>query len=75
MWFHTFCPERYQGFDETVTVDKIKTCSICYDTKSDVITECKHQYCSGCIDKWLKCNKTCPMCRAKCYKCVPIVQG
>jgi hypothetical protein len=30
----------------------IKDCPICYETKSDLITECNHQYCTSCIKEW-----------------------
>lgn len=30
----------------------IKDCPMCYESKSDLITECKHQYCTPCIKQW-----------------------
>jgi len=39
-------------------------CPICYDKhdKTDTVTtECNHQFCKACLDKWEGC--TCPLCR------------
>jgi len=49
---------------ETVTLkeeDKID-CPICMDRKSQVITNCKHQYCFNCIKKVNEIENKCPMC-------------
>jgi hypothetical protein len=27
------------------------------------ISSCSHRYCVACLERWLKINKTCPMCR------------
>jgi hypothetical protein len=27
------------------------------------INKCRHEYCGPCIEKWLKENKTCPICK------------
>lgn len=47
-----------------------ESCSICYDeidtsNKMDdiVLTVCKHLYHKKCLNKWLECKRTCPMCR------------
>ena len=58
-----------------IAVSTIETCSICYSDESNVMTKCEHQFCSDCIEKWLACKKTCPMCRGVCYDFVPIVKG
>eukprot|EP01091_Cochliopodium_minus_P015635 TRINITY_DN5622_c0_g1_i1.p1 TRINITY_DN5622_c0_g1~~TRINITY_DN5622_c0_g1_i1.p1 ORF type:complete len:183 (-),score=35.20 TRINITY_DN5622_c0_g1_i1:41-589(-) len=43
-------------------------CSICLDELKvgDVmrILKCKHEIHADCIDRWLKIDKTCPMCKA-----------
>ena len=39
-------------------------CSICHETVSisnAVMTPCLHLYCSGCINSWLRTNRTCPI--------------
>lgn len=38
-------------------------CTICYKTKSNILTKCKHFYCEECICKWIRINSTCPYCR------------
>ena len=44
-----------------------KDCSICFNTLQDdttCITNCNHEFCIDCIDKWVNKNKTyCPLCR------------
>jgi hypothetical protein len=44
--------------------DKID-CPICMDKKSQVITNCKHQYCFKCIKKVNEEENKCPMCRCE----------
>ncbi len=48
-----------------VKYKKVVDCSICLTNQSDIITDCKHQYCKDCLDTWLnKKNKdSCPCCR------------
>lgn len=46
-----------------------KQCSICleeYDEKSNLnrLMRCKHVFHETCINKWIKTNETCPLCRA-----------
>ena len=42
----------------------IDDCPICYSTKSNVITDCKHMYCFDCLKLHVQTNNsTCPMCR------------
>lgn len=54
---------------ENVSINSsdIKDCPICYDTKSDLITECSHQYCSSCIKQWWEHTRDlihkCPYCK------------
>jgi hypothetical protein len=41
-------------------------CSICLNEKNDNIIRrliCNHDFHINCIDLWLSCNKTCPICR------------
>ena len=77
--------EYYDSFKTTKTiilkfqkfclVDEQKECSICYDKKSNLLTECKHHYCYSCLNNWYWMNFnwryisstnisfSCPMCR------------
>lgn len=42
-------------------------CTICLDNFEMAIEirilNCKHYFHTDCVDRWLKCNKQCPMCR------------
>lgn len=46
-----------------------KRCVVClmdFEEKQSVrVLPCLHEYHSKCIDKWLKSNRTCPICRAE----------
>jgi hypothetical protein len=48
-----------------INIHDINDCSICYDTKSNCVSDCNHQFHKSCIDIWLKTNNTCPLCRAE----------
>lgn len=50
--------ERYRGHII------VETCSVCYETDSNLVTQCAHQYCAGCLIKWMSRNKSCPICRS-----------
>ena len=53
------CPVCLENFDTKDTNDTKKT------TDGEVRTlDCGHQFCIPCIEKWLKTNKTCPICIA-----------
>jgi hypothetical protein len=46
------------------------TCCICYEhTVHQVITLCKHPFCSNCLARWLASSDSnrCPMCRQAVY--------
>lgn len=52
------------------TLDDLMDCSICFEPiikNETTICElkCKHIFCKGCIDQWLKNKSTCPLCRAR----------
>ena len=51
----------------TINDIDIKDCPICYESKSDLITECNHQYCIPCIKQWWKHKRelihNCPYCK------------
>ena len=41
-------------------------CPICYEEikgKDAKVTSCKHSFHSECLQRWTRCNSTCPMCR------------
>lgn len=44
-----------------------KDCSICFNTlknETKCVTNCNHEFCKNCMDKWLNYNKyNCPLCR------------
>lgn len=43
------------------------TCSICFNTYNNnciIIVQCKHMFCSKCINQWLNIKNSCPKCRA-----------
>ena len=45
--------------------NKIEECPICYGNDSNIITNCKHQFCNGCIIILHKrdSDMKCPICR------------
>jgi hypothetical protein len=47
-----------------MTLRSNKICIICYELINDdyVITDCNHEFCDTCIDKWIKIKPTCPYC-------------
>ena len=54
-------------FDEVIDSDN-KSCSVCLelfenmDSNAISKTACNHYFCTPCITKWLKSNRTCPLC-------------
>ena len=40
------------------------SCPICYENCPSETVDCKHKFCSTCLDTWTKINSTCPLCRA-----------
>lgn len=47
----------------------VKMCAICHEEDAVVrhTLRCNHTFHLHCIDRWLKDNRTCPMCRTKIY--------
>lgn len=42
------------------------SCPICMESVCKTVsteTECKHTFCTSCINKWLETKISCPMCR------------
>lgn len=72
--FFPFQINIYINYDEIIDeipnmlidTNNIQTCCICYENKSDLITECNHQYCTSCIKKWWYTKQSiihnCPYC-------------
>jgi hypothetical protein len=57
-------------------IPKDENCSICmesfHDKKRNVyLVNCNHYFCFECIDKWLKENKGCPICKQEVVKSPP----
>ena len=44
-----------------------KTCSVCLQSKGTTLfcqTDCHHEFCKECLDKWFNAKKlSCPLCR------------
>ncbi|VFQ71320.1 unnamed protein product [Cuscuta campestris] len=58
--------QRFAGEAE----EEAPSCAVCLEeyTEGDVITplssSCSHKFHNGCIAKWLRRKRTCPVCRA-----------
>lgn len=50
---------------QNVTENTCATCAICLNDISEdkTILQCKHVFCTECIDEWKKKKNTCPYCR------------
>jgi len=57
---------QLETFRERIAGIAGELCPICYDVPESVIYTpcCSHMYCARCILKWLRQNRSCPMCRA-----------
>ena len=57
---------KFEPRDEHYIYDdkEVDDCPICYATKSNIITDCKHMFCLDCLRLHVQRNvSTCPMCR------------
>ena len=55
---------KLEIYDNILLDEKeIKICSICYENKSNVISDCNHQFCKTCISAWYRTRIDCPYCR------------
>ena len=52
-----------------IYIEDVEDCSICMSTVSNSITECRHQFCYRCLNKWYLKNPTCPICRTGLHFC------
>jgi hypothetical protein len=50
-------------------VQMIEQCSICMIVDSDILTNCRHQFCYQCINYWYRTKTTCPICRSELSSC------
>ncbi len=50
-------------FDKSDEFNEINECPLCLNNSVEIILNCSHKYCSYCIRKWVKKNKSCPICR------------
>tara|TARA_B110000285_G_scaffold228013_1_gene290290 strand:+ start:2039 stop:2863 length:825 start_codon:yes stop_codon:yes gene_type:complete len=53
------CPK----IKKKIRVETLDICCICQESTSQVITNCKHQFCTHCIQTWTEKNNQCPCCR------------
>ena len=50
-------------------------CCICTLDDTDIITNCKHVFCTACISKWYNLSHTCPICRTAINLFNKIIRG
>lgn len=67
-------PVTSYSYRHSPTLD-IKKCSIClsefnYEDKMKRMPSCMHAFHAECLDKWLKVNATCPICRISLFDVV-----
>jgi len=45
------------------------TCIICCGIlREPVVTHCGHTFCRDCVNRWIKTERSCPVCRKPCHK-------
>ena len=68
--------ERTINIDtSTVIIDNIDVivCPICYTNNVEYQLNCKHNFCSNCLNKHYTQKTNCPLCRKEIIKCFPII--
>ncbi|EYU41051.1 hypothetical protein MIMGU_mgv1a024926mg [Erythranthe guttata] len=60
------CPDNYNNIRD---LEEREVCAVCLDALCQKnnnigVLECKHEYHSDCIKKWLRVKNFCPMCKS-----------
>ena len=53
-----------------LNIEKVE-CPICkglVEESKTITTDCAHQFCYSCLDKWEEKNNSCPMCRKELFQ-------
>jgi ankyrin repeat protein len=53
--------------NEIIYILNKEICFICSVNETDIITNCKHIFCTSCITEWYNQNRACPYCRGFIY--------
>ena len=53
--------------NEIIYILNKELCFICSLNETDIITNCKHIFCTSCITEWYNLNQICPYCRGFLY--------
>lgn len=64
------CTICLDDLDDDKNKTKIEKCLGCLDTKNKKLyfTGCEHTFHGRCLDKWLKENRDCPLCRSNIHE-------
>ena len=63
-WLNSLKNHNNKYFKETIETDIEQDCPICLIEKiANCQTNCGHNFCKSCIEKWTENEKSCPMCR------------
>jgi hypothetical protein len=65
-WLKSLKNRNNNYFKETIEIDNEQdcSCSICLiDKIANCQTNCRHNFCKSCIEKWMENKNSCPMCR------------
>lgn len=80
--FRWFRPDKYLPPPFNFTVEEISYCycAVCLDDMSGgdkcrKLPKCGHAFHAMCVDAWLECNWTCPICRRQVTDDLPKRQG
>ena len=60
--------DHIENVSSKIIIDGSIDCHICLDTLLQgscmrQLTRCSHKFCVDCIDEWLHCHNTCPVCK------------
>lgn len=70
---HNIIYKITKKYDKKI-VNEIDNCIICFSNLSNIITDCNHQYCEDCLNKWLDINNNCAYCRNNINKLYMIMK-